>query len=322
MSENIRRDIQKEFGEEVYSGLTSPQKYLSSAYFYDETGDTLFQKIMELPEYYLTGSEFEILNTHKKEIAELFSGPAGFDLFELGAGDAKKTKILLQQFLDTGLDFVYHPIDISGHALRDLSEKLEKEFPKLKISPLQGTYFGVLEQLGTFRNRKKVILFLGSNIGNLSPDTAVSLLQRIRAGMEREDLLFIGFDQKKDPAVILEAYNDSQGVTAAFNINILARINRELGGNFDVEGFRHWALYNPQSGEARSYLISQRDQEVEIKALDLKLKFRKWESIHTEISRKFDDAGIAEMAEDSGLKISGSFWDNRGFFKNYILQKA
>lgn len=322
MSENIRRDIQKEFGEEVYTGLTAPQKHLSSAFFYDETGDILFQKIMDLNEYYLTGCEFEILNNHKKIIGELFSAPDGFDLFELGAGDAKKTKILLRQLLEAGVDFTYHPIDISNHALNELSENLEKELPQLKISPLQGTYFGTLDQLGTFRNRKKVILFLGSNIGNLSPDTAVSLLQRVRAGMEREDLLFIGMDQKKDPAIILKAYNDPQGVTAAFNINILARINRELGGNFNVEGFKHWALYNPQSGEARSYLISQEEQEVEIKALGLKLQFRKWESIHTEISRKFDDAGVAEMAEDSGLKLSGSFSDERGYFRNYILQKA
>ena len=232
MSKNNSRDLQKQFGEEVYAGLTAPQKHLSSAYFYDETGDILFQKIMELPEYYLTNCEFEILSTYKKEIAELFSAPNGFDLFELGAGDAKKTKILLRQFLDLELEFTYHPIDISGHALRELSEKLEEELPQLQISPLQGTYFGVLGQLGDYRKRKKVILFLGSNIGNLSPDTAISLLQRIRAGMEREDQLFIGFDQKKDPDIILNAYSDTQGVTAAFNLNIMERINRELGGEF------------------------------------------------------------------------------------------
>ena len=322
MSANIRRDLQKEFGEEVYTGLTAPQKYLSSAYFYDETGDMLFQKIMELPEYYPTGCEYEILDTHKNEIAALFSDPDGFDLFELGAGDAMKTKILLRQFINLGLNFIYHPIDISEHALEELSENLKEELPQLQISPLQGTYFGILNQLGDFRNRKKVILFLGSNIGNLSPDTAVSLLQKLRAGMEKKDLLFIGMDLKKDPAIILKAYNDPQGVTSAFNKNILSRINRELGGNFNVDNYKHWALYNPQSGEARSYLISLKEQEVEIKALDLRLKFRRWESIHTEISRKFDEAGIAEMAEDSGLKLGGSFCDDRDYFRNYVFRKA
>ena len=167
-----------------------------------------------------------------------------------------------------------------------------------------------------------MILFLGSNIGTLSPDTAVSLLQKLRAGMEKKDLLFIGMDLKKDPAIILKAYNDPQGVTSAFNKNILSRINRELGGNFNVDNYKHWALYNPQSGEARSYLISLKEQEVEIKALDLRLKFRRWESIHTEISRKFDEAGIAEMAEDSGLKLGGSFCDDRDYFRDYVFRKA
>lgn len=310
-----------EFGEEVYNGLTSSQKYLSSAFFYDQQGDALFQQIMELPEYYLTRSEFEILEKNTSEFIRLFDSPQGFDLFELGAGDGKKTKLLLRAFLKSNLNLSYLPIDISENALQGLSTNLKKELPDLKVLPLKGTYFGSLNKIASFRLRKKVILFLGSNIGNLPPATAVSFLQKTRTAMEKEDLLVIGFDLKKDPGIILQAYNDSQGVTAAFNKNILSRINRELKGNFDVDAFEHWPLYDPQVGEARSYLISQKEQEVLIKELNLTVQFRKWESIHTEISRKFDEASIIEMAEDSGLKVAGFYSDAKDYFRTYILRK-
>ena len=310
-----------EFGEEVYNGLTSSQKYLSSAFFYDQKGDALFQQIMELPEYYLTRCEYEILENNSNSFMQLFYSEKGFDLFELGAGDGKKTKLLLRAFLEANMNFSYLPIDISENALQGLSSNLTKELPDLRLHPIQGTYFGSLTQIASFNSRKKVILFLGSNIGNLPPATAVSFLQKTRSAMENQDLLFIGFDLKKDPAIILRAYNDPQGVTAAFNKNILARINRELNANFDVDAFEHWPMYDPQLGEARSYLISQKEQQVLIKDLDLLVQFRQWESIHTEISRKFDAPSIVEMAEDSGLKVAGFYSDAEDYFRTYIFRK-
>lgn len=321
MIENGGLSFKNEFAENVYNGLTSSQKHLSSAFFYDKKGDRLFQQIMDLPEYYLTRSEYEVLETHAGDFVRLFDSPQGFDLFELGAGDGKKTKILLRAFLEAGLDLTFLPIDISENALQGLASSLSKEFPGLEVLPMKGTYFGVLKEMASFTSRKKVILFLGSNIGNLPPATAVSFLQKIRAAMGKEDLLFIGFDLTKDPAIILQAYNDSKGVTAAFNKNILTRINRELHGNLDLDTFEHWPVYDPQVGEARSYLISQKEQEVLIKDLNLKVRFRKWESIHTEISRKFDEAGIQDLAEDSGLKVAGYFSDKKEYFRNYIFKK-
>lgn len=314
--------FETEFGEAIYNGLTASQKYISSAFFYDRKGDSLFQQITALPEYYLTRSEYEILETFKKEIAALFDSPKGFDLIELGAGDGKKTKILLREFLDAGLDFSFLPIDISENALRGLTESLKLEFPELKVQPKKGTYFGVLNEINTFTARKKVLFFLGSNIGNLPPATAISFLQKTRGTMEKEDLIFIGFDLKKDPATILAAYNDSQGVTAAFNKNVLTRANRELGADFDLEAFEHWPLYNPYVGEAKSFLISKKEQNVLIKDLNLTVKFRKWESIHTEISRKFDEVAIQELAEESGLQIVGYFTDKNNYFRDYILKKG
>lgn len=322
MKENPGTAFKTDFAEEVYTGLTSPQKHLSSAFFYDEKGDALFQQIMELPEYYLTRAEYQIFEKHAAKVVSLFDSPQGFDIFELGAGDGKKTKILLQAFVEAQRDFNYLPIDISQNALDGLSASLGGQFPKLTVVPIRGTYFGVLDKITSYTLRKKVILFLGSNIGNLPPATAVSFLQKTRAAMGKDDLLFIGFDLKKDPSIILQAYNDSQGVTAAFNKNILNRINRELQGNFELEAFEHWPLYDPHLGEARSYLISVKEQEVEIKALNLRLHFRKWESIHTEVSRKFDEAGILEMAEDSGLRIAGHFTDDQHFFANYFFRKV
>ena len=314
-------EFSSEFAEEVYEGLTSGQKRLSSAFFYDKKGDALFQEIMALPEYYLTRSEYEILEKNSSEFVRLFDSPQGFDLFELGAGDGKKTKILLRAFLEAKLDFAFLPIDISENALQGLASSLKKELPELKLNPITGTYFGVLNEIASFSSRKKVILFLGSNIGNLPPATAVSFLQKTRSSMGKDDLLFIGFDLKKDPAVIYSAYNDSRGVTAAFNKNILARINKELHGNFELDAFEHFPLYDPHVGEARSYLISQKEQEILIRDLDLRVKFRKWESIHTEISRKFDEPTILEMAEDSGLKIAGYFTDEKNYFRNYVFKK-
>ena len=315
-------NFKTQFAADVFHGLTSYPKKISSKYFYDARGDELFQQIMDLPEYYLTGKEFDIISQYKSEIAKNFASEQGFDLIELGAGDGKKTKLLLREFVEENLVFRYLPVDISENVLNQLSRSLDEEIPQLDVEPLQGTYTQVLGKLKDFGQRKKVIMFLGSNIGNLSQEEAVSFLKKISGSMEAEDLFFMGVDQKKHPEMILSAYNDAAGVTAEFNKNLLDRMNRELDADFDTEEFIHWPVYDPETGVAKSFLVSKKEQVVQINSLNLEVLFQKWESIHTEISQKYDDTSVAWLAGEAELKIKASFSDEEGFFKNYIFKKA
>ena len=322
MQDNATQKAASVFTQEVQEGLSTFPKYLSSKYFYDETGDKLFQEIMAMPEYYLTNAEFEILKNQKIEITSYFSSrEEAFDLFELGAGDGKKTKILLKHLLDSGHDFEYRPIDISQNALDQLEKNLLRELPNLTINPLQGTYFETLQDIGNQKEKKKIILFLGSNIGNLLHPNAISFLQQLKDVMASGDLLFMGMDQKKNPQTILDAYNDKTGITEAFNKNVLARINTELGGNFDLDSFLHWEVYDPESGTAKSYLVSKIEQRIYIEALGLEVDFNRWETIHTEISQKYDDDTVKWLAKESGLEIIASFEDDKKLFKDYLLKK-
>ncbi|MFT5752372.1 MAG: L-histidine N-alpha-methyltransferase [Flavobacteriales bacterium] len=309
------------FEKEIAEGLSSYPKYLSSKYFYDADGDKLFQDIMAMPSYYLTDAEFEIFETQKNTIVEIFSDEKGFELIELGAGDGKKTKILLKELANQQKDFVYLPIDISQNVLNGLKTSVNIEIPEVNIKPQQGSYFDVLEQLAQYNSRKKVIMVLGSNIGNLMHPKAIDFLHNIQDAMSYDDLLFMGFDQKKNPQTILDAYNDETGITAAFNKNILHRINRELDANFEAEQFKHWEVYDPESGTAKSYLVSKKEQTVEITKLDLCIHFAPWESIHTEISQKYDDQIVTWLAEESGLQITHQFTDSNAYYKNYIFKK-
>ena len=310
------------FAKEVHEGLTAYPKYLSSKYFYDVIGDKLFQDIMAMPEYYLTDREYKILQTHKLEIANLFAnGTTGFQLFELGAGDGKKTKVLLSHFLAEGLKFTYRPIDISQNALDQLEGSIRAELPGLDIQPIQGTYFDTLKNIQAEASTKKVILFLGSNIGNLLHPQAIDFLIQLREAMDDGDMVFMGFDQKKNPQTILDAYNDPTGITAAFNKNILTRINNELGGDFNLDKFLHWEVYDPESGTSKSYLVSKEAQQVSIDELNLQVEFKAWETIHTEISQKYDDQVVAWLAEQSGLEIINRFADADQHYKNYIFRK-
>ncbi len=309
------------FEEDCYKGLTSRPKYLLSKYIYDKKGDGLFQEIMALPEYYLTKCEYNILVAHAGDIAQMMASPQGFDLIELGAGDGQKTKVLLRELARRQLDFHYLPVDISENVLKELEDSLKQELPELNIKIQQGTYFKTLEKLADYKTRKKVIMMLGSNIGNLLHKNAVEFLSHISASMSGEDMLLMGFDQKKHPQTILDAYNDPTGVTSAFNKNHLERINTELGGNFKVHEFIHWETYNPESGTAKSYLVSKKEQEVTIEKLGLKVYFDKWETIQTEISQKYDDTVVKWLAEKAGLKITSYFTDEKEYFKNYIFKK-
>lgn len=305
------------FAADVKRGLSSTPKYLLSKYFYDAAGDRLFQQIMALPEYYLTRCEDEILRKHTTKLAD-FVGSAAFDLIELGAGDGLKTRILLEQLLKQNLQFRYLPVDISPHILNHLQENLSQIWPKLPVVPLEGDYFSALRKMPV-PTRRKVVLFLGSTIGNMALEDAQHFLQKLRQELAPGDLLLIGFDLKKDPAIILAAYNDVAGVTRDFNYNHLLRINRELGGDFKPATFLHWPLYNPINGHTKSYLLSTIAQSVYIEALDLKVDFAAWEPIDMELSKKFDFQEIEALANASQFKVLTYLQDQKQYFTDALF---
>jgi len=311
------------FAEDVREGLSSEPKYLHSKYFYDEVGDDLFQQIMELEEYYLTDCEAEIFESQKDEILQYFSAEEEFfDLIEFGAGDGLKTKILLNHFVDNTVNFNYIPIDISKSVLTGLEKDLNNTLPELVIKPICDDYFHALEELNKVDYNKKVILFLGSNIGNFRGDNAIPFLKHLRADMNEKDLLFIGFDLMKDPEVILDAYNDKRGITSDFNFNLLDRINKELGGNFNRANFSHYPSYNPITGETKSYLISLQNQTVWIEGLSQSFNFEQWEPIFTEISQKYSLNDIDRLAAHSGFKVMKNFFDTRKYFVDSLWHLA
>jgi len=311
-----------QFELDVRKGLTDYPKHLSSKYFYDKKGDKLFQDIMNMPEYYLTDREFEIFSTHTTEIAELFTkGNPRFKLIELGAGDGKKTKILLKHLSNNDYDFKYQPIDISQNALDGLEKSLQEELPQVDVEVREGTYFETLSAINSENGTKKIILFLGSNIGNLLHPKAIDFLKSVEELMQKSDLLFVGFDMKKNPQTVLDAYNDANGITAAFNKNVLERINQELDGNFDLDNFRHWETYDPETGTAKSFLVAQKAQQVTLKKLDLEVHFKAWETIHTEISQKYDDRTIYWLAEKADLEVVTHFTDTNRDYANYVFKK-
>ncbi|NKI25629.1 L-histidine N(alpha)-methyltransferase [Arenibacter sp. 6A1] len=322
MENSINPPLDTPFKQDVYNGLTAFPKHLSSKYFYDANGDKIFQAIMNLPEYYLTNSEFSIVQENKEKICVLFAeNTPSFNLIELGAGDGKKTKILLAHLNNIKANFNYLPIDLSENALKQLESSLAEEFPNIHVAPKCGSYIEALETVAFNKNNKNIILFLGSNIGNMLFPQAIRFLKRINSLMHKNDILFLGCDLKKNPQLILDAYNDKSGITASFNMNILQRINTELQGNFNIENFKHWEVYDPETGTAKSYLVSLKPQQVTIAAINLQVHFKAWETIHTEISQKYDHEMIQRLLEEAGLKIVSKFGDKQGYFENYVLIK-
>ena len=308
-----------EFANDTLKGLSASQKYLSSQYFYDTKGSRIFQDIMQMSEYYLTDCELEIFETKKQEIFEVFTNrDTSYNLIELGAGDGLKTKVLLSHFLDQQPSFEYTPIDISEEAVKNLVVDLERELPGIQVNGMVGDYFLLMEEINQYHFTKKILLFLGSNIGNFNERETLIFLNKLKSVMHSGDLLFIGFDLKKDPDIILNAYNDPHGHTAAFNLNLLQRINSELNANFILRNFRHREVYNPQSGTAKSKLISLTKQEVEIFDLNKTFLFEEGESIFMEMSQKYDMKMIADLAYKSGFEIVRNFHDRRQYFVNSL----
>lgn len=313
--------LDKTFATDVFKGLTAIQKYIPSKYFYDEAGDKLFQDIMHMPEYYLTRCEYEILSFNKEILLSCFTkGADAFRLIELGAGDGLKTKILLRHFSEKGICFDYLPVDISANALNKLLVTIKQQMPAVNSKGLEGDYFDCIDKLARNDGVKNVVLLLGSNIGNYSNEEALRFLKSLNKSLSKGDNVLIGFDLKKDPALILDAYNDKSGITKVFNLNLLNRINKELGADFNIENFKHYPVYDPETGECKSYLLSTKRQQVIIKQLNVAISFRAWEPIYTEVSKKYSIQEINELAEATGFKVRQNFLDCKHYFVDSLWE--
>ncbi|MDB4511958.1 L-histidine N(alpha)-methyltransferase [Arenicella sp.] len=312
-----------QFKKDVGFGLSQPQKHLLSKYFYDKKGDELFMQIMAMPEYYLTRSEQEIFELQTDKMIKSFdlSKNKPFELIELGAGDGTKTKYLLTALLKDGYQFDYLPVDISSNVLSHLCESLQEEMPELSVKPQQGDYFEILSEIKN-DDLPKIVLFLGSNIGNLTDHLAAKFVYDLGMNLKSGDRLLIGVDKVKPVEIVLPAYNDKAGITSQFNLNLLHRINLELGGNFDIENFEHTPEYNQQEGVARSFLRSKIDQVVTITGIGESYHFYAGEKIHMEISRKYTTKIMQEIISDTDFVIVDVLSDSQNYFSDYILQRC
>lgn len=304
---------------DVIAGLGARQKFLPSKWFYDDEGSRLFQRIMALPEYYLTRSELGILRNKSGELAKWLAPDAlAVDLIELGSGDGAKTVSLCEALLRHGTQCAYYPIDVSEHALAELKQRFQVELPTLPLHPILGDYFE--HWPGTLPSHRQAIMLLGSNLGNLDQEQSVQLLTRVRARLLVGDVLLLGLDLKKDPDMILAAYNDAQGVSAAFNMNLLQRLNRELEMDFDTEHFAHFATYSPLDGAVRSFLVSKRPQVVRSRTLDREFSFARGETIYTEQSQKYSLEAIEQLASVSGFEVASTVTDDLGWYTIAVLR--
>jgi len=309
-----------QFALNVQKGLLSNPRMLPSMYFYDDIGSRIFQEIMEMPEYYLTDAEMEILSTQPAQIYAALDYHNGFNIVELGAGDGVKTKALLSHLVSQRANVTYYPLDISQEAMSILETDLANTLPSLAVSPLVGDYFKVLDQID-LGDRPNFFLFLGSNIGNYEPSDAIQLLKHFGKYMKPGDQLLLGFDLKKHPRKIRNAYDDPNGITARFNLNLLNRMNRELGANFDLDSWEFYANYDPKSGDVRSYLISLCEQKVQFSSLNQSFIFEKDELINTELSKKYSLAEMTKIAQMAGFAQKDSFMDKDGLFMDGLFVK-
>ncbi len=310
----------EQFRRDVLNGLSAQPKRLQSKYFYDEEGDKLFQQIMNSRDYYLTKSEFEIFSQQTKDlIPPSLIDDKDFDIIELGAGDATKSVYLLQHLAELNYSFKYYPIDISGDVIDFLNRHIPLKVPGLEVQGLNGEYFKMITTVNQLSQKRKLVLFLGSNIGNFAPEDAVSFLQSLQASLRPGDLLLIGFDLKKDPKQILAAYSDRDGITREFNLNLLKRINRELDGDFNIKAFDHYATYDPVSGACRSYLISLNEQSVQIG--NAHIRFLKFEPIHMELSQKYSVSQVDSIADETGFKSIAHYYDSNHWFLDALWER-
>jgi L-histidine N-alpha-methyltransferase len=305
------------FAEDVRSGLGTRPFSLSPKYFYDDLGSALFEAITRLPEYYLTRVERDLLATYGREIAGALAGP--LELVELGSGSAVKTRVLIDAILERQRSLTFHPIDISPDAVTESSLALVGAYDALRVIAYASDYFPLLREKRLVTDGRVLVLFLGSNIGNFEPDEARELLRLLAAARHPGDGLLIGYDLKKDPSILELAYDDPTGVTAAFNKNLLARMNRELGGDFDLAAFRFVARWNEERGAVQSFLVSERQQRVHIPAAGIDVDFAAGDQIHTESSYKFTCEEIVALAASCGYAETKTYTDAAGRYALSLL---
>jgi L-histidine Nalpha-methyltransferase len=301
----------RSFARDVTCGLTAAKKWLLPKYFYDERGSQLYEQICALPEYYLYRSELEILSTYATEIhAEI----GHLALVEFGAGSATKTSYLLRAYERAGTAFRYCPIDISREMLWETANRLSEEYSHIKICAMHADFAENPEVIEALRLEKKAVAFLGSTLGNFTPAESIAFLSRTANIMGPDDVFLLGIDLKKSPAILVPAYNDAQGVTAAFNLNILQRINSELGGRFSPQNFEHLALYNAEGGCIEMHLRSRFAQSVPITQIERTMSFYKDETIHTESSYKYSEDEVRDLGYKANLVLHRTWFDDRRRF--------
>ncbi|MEM9266986.1 MAG: L-histidine N(alpha)-methyltransferase [Cyanobacteria bacterium P01_F01_bin.13] len=305
-------------GQDVIEGLTQSPKVLPPKYFYDRLGSELFEKICALPEYYPTRTEAAIFERYAHEIAQLTSA---CELVELGSGSAAKTRILLDAYQAQELPLRYIPVDVSGSMLKESSYKLLCDYPRLSIYGLIGTYEPALRSLPATNLTNRMVMFIGSTLGNLSREDCDRFLQQVSAALKPGQFFLLGLDLQKDIATVQAAYNDTQGITAMFNLNMLQHLNHRYGGDFCLDNFRHQAIYNVAAHQIEMYLESQQEQTITLEQLDLTVKFAVGERLLSEISRKFDPDQMGHQLAHHGLSVLKTFTDEREWFGLMLAQK-
>ena len=317
MHVSLQQPAVSPIAQDVLQGLTSDPKTLSPKLFYDAAGSELFDRITELPEYYPTETERSIF---RRYAGEMIAAAGECDsMVELGAGSAGKTVLLLDAMMHTGRSITYYPVDVSGSALDICSERMNALLPGLKVLPKVLDFTQGMPQFRQIPGQK-LFLFIGSSIGNFEPLAAGLFLKQVRASMNPGDALLLGTDMRKSPKILIPAYDDSRGVTAAFNKNLLARMNRELGADFDVDSFAHRVVWNERLSRIEMHLQSVREQTVELRALARSVHFAKGETIHTENSYKFTMPMVEAIAGNGGLQIEQTWADEKSWFTVHLLR--
>ncbi|HYH07202.1 MAG TPA: L-histidine N(alpha)-methyltransferase [Thermoanaerobaculia bacterium] len=316
-----------DFAHDVRTGLTAGRKWLPPRWFYDDLGSSLFDAICFLPEYYVMRAETEVLTSFRGEIAASISpqghppGGPQVRLVELGSGAARKTRILLDALTASNVTLEYAPVDVDAAMLERSARTLLADYARLHVTAVCADFTSPAIPLRTLgpRRGRTVVLFLGSTIGNFDPDAAIAMLSELRASLAPGDALLLGADLRKSRTILEPAYADALGVTAAFNLNLLARINRELGGAFALDAFRHHAFYDEAQGRMEMHLVSTRAQRVRIDAIESEIEFAEGETIHTESSYKHDAATLAALAAAAGFRIERQWTDARGWFADVLM---
>jgi L-histidine Nalpha-methyltransferase len=305
-------------GADIIQGLSKTPKTLPPKYFYDDRGSQLFEQICQLPEYYPTRTEAAILSQYADEIAQI---TGSCELVELGSGSSTKTRLLLDAYQKKADDWRYLPIDISGGILKTSVLELQEKYPDFFIQGLLGTYEQALAHLGSHSLRSRMIFFLGSSLGNFTPQESEQFLSQISHALKPGDYFLLGIDLQKPKDILEAAYNDSQGVTAAFNLNMLSHLNWRFQGNFNLNLFTHQAVYNLEDTQIEMYLHCQESHWVTLDTLNLNVGFKAGESILTEISRKFDLANMQQQLQSQGLKTLKTWTDSQQWFGLILCQR-